>query len=208
MLVSLVSGKSIIAGIIAITGGIGTTVMIHDHTAAKPAKFTAVTHPTSTRSAPGRSNSGRSSDGRSTSQSVNDSTTVKPVPARSTPIPAVGQSTTTTKATTPASVNHGILSGASLHGLCIAYRAHLMMSTGAMPAIEHRLAQSNAFVELAEYATSQGETVPILCATQGGVPMTRMPAGQSGIRTTQQPTASSGSTSFSASTSSVLGNRP
>jgi hypothetical protein len=206
MLVSLVSGKSIIAGLIAITGGIGTTVMIHDHTAAKPATFT-VTHPSSTRSAPGRSTSGRSSDGRSMSQSVNDNTAAKPAPARSTPIPALGQSTTTTKATTPAAVNHGILSGASLHGLCIAYRAHLMMSTGAMPAIEHRLAQSNAFVELAAYATSQGETVPILCATQGGVPMTRMPAGQSSIPATQ-PTASSGSTSFSASTSSMFGNRP
>ena len=86
------------------------------------------------------------------------------------------QSQTGTKATTPA-INQGITSGASLHGLCVAYRAHLMMGGGATVNAETHLAHAHAFLELAEFATAKGETIPVLCASQGGVSMSIMPTG-------------------------------
>ncbi len=79
---------------------------------------------------------------------------------------------------TPA-INQGIASGASLRGLCVAYRAHLMTSGAATLDAQTQMAHSQAFIELAEFATAKGETVPVLCETQGGVPMSIMPGGQS-----------------------------
>ncbi|WP_298347356.1 hypothetical protein [Ferrimicrobium sp.] len=123
----------------------------------------------------------------------------------STPNNRSAQTQTATTPGTPA-INQGLSSGASLHGLCVAYRAHLMMSGGATANAETHLAHAHAFLELAEFATAKGETIPVLCANQGGVSISIMPAGQSPAMgrngKTSTVSAASGASSF------ALGNRP
>jgi hypothetical protein len=66
-------------------------------------------------------------------------------------------------------------SGASIHGLCVAYRAHVMAGGGASTSVMTRLAHSKAFVELADLATAKSEKVATFCAAQAGVSMTATP---------------------------------
>jgi hypothetical protein len=87
------------------------------------------------------------------------------------------QSTTNqgSSGTRSATINKGLSSGASVHGLCVAYNAHVMASGGASTSLMNRLAHSKAFVDLADLATAKGQTVATFCAAQAGVSMTAKP---------------------------------
>ncbi|WP_298336930.1 hypothetical protein [Ferrimicrobium sp.] len=185
MLINFISGKSLIAATLLASGGLGTIAVAHMNAHAAKAEF-AVASTKSTlvhQSSTTQSQEGQSQEGQSQE----------------------GQSQTGTKATTPA-INQGITSGASLHGLCVAYRAHLMMGGGATVNAETHLAHAHAFLELAEFATANGETIPVLCASQGGVSMSIMPTGHAHAMGKSSVTSNLGSQG--SASSFALGNRP
>lgn len=149
MLISLISGKSLVAASLLITGGLGTVAMVHadSHARIVATEASVSTTPSS-----------------STTQSQSTTTS---------------QSTSSTTATT--NINQGLMSGASVHGLCVAYKAHMMANGGATSSTTSHLANSKAFLELAELATTKGDTVTAFCASQGGVSMTAIPSSRANV---------------------------
>ncbi|WP_276944839.1 hypothetical protein, partial [Ferrimicrobium acidiphilum] len=143
MLISFISGKSLVAASLFLTGGLGTVAIVHANAHAR-IEATDVTANTS----------------QSASSTQNQSTTNQ-----------------STSGTTSATINQGLASGASIHGLCVAYKAHMMASGGASAGVMTQLAHSKAFVELADLATAKSETVTTFCAAQAGVSMTAIPNG-------------------------------
>jgi hypothetical protein len=141
MLISLISGKSLVAASLFLTGGLGTVAMVHANAHAR-IEATDVTANTS----------------QSTSSTQSQSTTNQ-----------------SSSGTTSATINNGLTSGASVHGLCVAYRAHVMASGGASTSVMTRLAHSKAFVELADLAAAKSEHVATFCAAQVGVSMAATP---------------------------------
>ena len=143
MLIGFISGKSLVAASLFLTGGLGTVAIVHANAHAR-IKATDVTANTSqsTNSTQSQSSTHRGSSG-----------------------------------TTSATINKGLTSGASIHGLCVAYRAHVMASGGASTNVMTQLAHSKAFVELADLATAKSETVATFCAAQAGVSMFATPSG-------------------------------
>jgi hypothetical protein len=125
---------------------------------------------------------------------------------------AHGKTTSTTWVSHGDSTSHsgqvsvGIPLGANLHGLCVAYRADLMIGGGIIAKVWAHLASSAAFRSLAELATSRGETAAVLCTTQGGVPMTALPSGAANVKAQQSATVSD--TSPGGALSLAIGNRP
>jgi len=150
VLVSLISSKSLVAASLFLTGGLGTVAVMHADAHART-EATIVTARTS--------QSTNSNQGSSTSNTLGSSTS----------------STHGASGTTNVPINQGLTSGASVHGLCVAYKAHVMAGGGASTNVMTRLAHAKAFVELAELATAKGETVAALCAAQGGVSITATP---------------------------------
>ncbi len=116
-----------------------------------------------------------------------------------------GKSTSPTTSTS-GHVSSSIPVGANLHGLCVAYRADLMMAGGVTANVQTRLAGSTAFRNLSKLANSKGETIAVLCATEGGVSMTAMPAGIANLKVPQSTVVSGAS--HSGTLSLVIGNRP
>ncbi|MHB1902888.1 MAG: hypothetical protein ACYCTG_02115 [Ferrimicrobium sp.] len=153
MLINLISGKGVIAALIAITGGVGATVIVHSQASAK--QPVAVMLST-------RSNANALANTKTASNSPRRTHQQSTTPA-------------TSNTTTTSGFNNGLASGASIHGLCVAYRAHLMANARVTSNLESHLAQSKAFLGLAQYATAKGETIATLCATQGGVKISPLP---------------------------------
>jgi hypothetical protein len=176
MLINFISGKSLIIATLLSSSSFGTVAATHEK--SSPAKPKPVAAKVMHRAHSKTTSATSTSHVKSTSPTTSTS----------------GQ------------VNTGIPVGANLHGLCVAYRADLMMGGGVTANVQTHLADSTAFRSLSKLATSKGETIAVLCATQGGVSMTAVPAGTENVKV-QQSTIVSGA-SQSGALSLVIGNRP
>jgi hypothetical protein len=176
MLINFISGKSLIIAAVLVPSGFGTVATTHVKSSEVKPK-TVMTKVA------------RTAHSKITSAtSASRGTSTSPAPSTS------GQ------------VNTGVPVDTNLHGLCVAYRADLMMGGGVTANVQTHLAGSTAFRSLSKLATSKGETIAVLCATQGGVSMTATPAGTANIKV-QQSTIASGA-SRSGALSLVIGKRP
>ncbi len=178
MLINFISGKSLIIAAVLVSGGLGTVA----------------TAPTHVKSSAVKPKTAMAKVGLTTHSKTTSATSTAHVKSTSTATSTSGQ------------VNTGIPVGANIHGLCVAYRADLMMGGGVTANVQTHLADSTAFRSLSKLATSKGETIAILCATQGGVSMTALPAGTANVKA-QQSTIASGA-SQSEALSPAIGNRP
>lgn len=178
MLINFISGKSIIIATLLASGGFGAVAPTH----MKPSELGHAATATTLRAKVSNKNRFKSvttepsiTDNKSASLSTSGSTQL----SNSTPVDN------------------------NLHGLCVAYRGDLM--TSGVPAnVQARIASSPAFLSLKELASSKGETIAVLCSTQGGVPITALPAATANLE------AQSGSTTVQGTRSGSLsiGNRP
>jgi hypothetical protein len=176
MLINFISGKSLIIATLLVSSGFGTVTTTH-------VKSSDV-RPKTVVAKVGLAADSKTTNATSTSH---------------------GKSTSPTTSTS-GQVNSGMPVGAKLHGLCVAYRADLMMGGGVTANVQTHLAGSTAFRSLSKLATSKGETIAVLCATQGGVSMTALPAGTANVKVPQSTIVSGASQSGALSL--VTGNRP